>query len=280
MIQIQELSFSYPGKTALFQHLNLDICDGNIYGLLGKNGAGKTTLLKVITGLLFPKKGDCQVLETDPTRRLPSMLREIYFIPEIFYTPPITVREYEALYADFYPRFSPSDFRVHLQEFQLHPTDKLSALSYGQKKKFLIAFGLATRCRLLILDEPTNGLDIPSKSQFRKLLAASIDEHRTFIISTHQVRDIGNLIDPIIILDEGRIIFHHTIEKICQTLSVRLVREEPDPEQILFSEKTLGGYTVLETRGKSADNNIDIELLFNAIVTHPERIRTLFQREA
>jgi ABC-2 type transport system ATP-binding protein len=280
MIAIENLTFAYRQKPPLFNNLDLKLSDGNIYGLLGKNGAGKTTMLKIVSGLLFAQQGDCQVFSFSPPRRNPDMLQEIYFVPEEFYTPPLKISEYVAAYAPFYPRFDKQSFKDYLQTFELPANDRLTSLSYGQKKKFLVAFGLATNCRLLILDEPTNGLDIPSKSQFRKLLAAAINEDRIVIISTHQVRDIGNLIDPIVILDDGKIIFQQTVESIARKLLVKLQKEEPDQASALYAEKTLGGYLVITENDGSAESNLDIELLFNAVIGNQDRIRAIFKQEA
>jgi len=279
MIEISNLNFAYKNKPNLFSGLQLEISEGNIYGLLGKNGAGKTTLLKIISGLLFPRQGDCAVLGFNSSKRTPAMLQEIYFIPEEFYTPPLKIKEYVALYAPFYPQFDQNTLEQHIATFTLPGNERLTSMSYGQKKKFLIAFGLATNCKLLILDEPTNGLDIPSKSQFRKLLAASLDENRTIIISTHQVRDIGNLIDPIVILDEGNIIFDQSIDAISRKLAVNLQKDEPDPQAVLYSEKTLGGYVVIEENAGQSESNLDIELLFNAVINNQNRLSDLFARE-
>jgi len=280
MIELTNLSFAYKNKAPLFDRLSLKITEGNIYGLLGKNGAGKTTLLKIICGLLFPQQGSCDVLGFAPQKRSADMLRDIYFIPEEFYTPALKINEYVFLYAPFYPNFDPQVLENYIATFDLPTDEQLTSLSYGQKKKFLIAFGLATNSRLLILDEPTNGLDIPSKSQFRKLLAAAMDENRTIIISTHQVRDIGNLIDPIIILDNGKIIFNQTTESISRKLSVKLQKTEPDEAEVLYSEKTLGGYVVINENRDEADSNLDIELLFNAVINNQQHTGELFAREA
>ncbi|MBU4445117.1 ABC transporter ATP-binding protein [bacterium] len=280
MIKMTDLTFAYKNKPPLFSELNLQISDGNIYGLLGKNGAGKTTLLKIICGLLFPQKGTCSVLAFAPSGRIPEMLQEIYFIPEEIYTPPLKISEYLKLYAPFYPRFDHQSFGQYIKTFDLPRNDRLTSLSYGQKKKFLVAFGLATNCRLLILDEPTNGLDIPSKSQFRKLLAASLSEDRIIIISTHQVRDIGNLIDPIIILDGGNVIFNQSIDDISRKLAVRLQKTEPGKDDVLYSEKTLGGYVVIDENRGESESNLDIELLFNAVINNQQRMGELFTREA
>ncbi|MBD3392682.1 MAG: ATP-binding cassette domain-containing protein, partial [Chitinivibrionales bacterium] len=188
MVQINDLRFAYRGKKWLFDGLQLNLDGGNIYGLLGKNGAGKTTLLKIICGLLFADRGSSVVLGCNSRHRSPELLQELVFIPEEFHVPSLTAGAYRKYYGPLYPRFSSEDFASYLKEFGIRETERLSSLSYGNKKKFLIAFGLATNCRLLILDEPTNGLDIPSKSQFRKLVAGALADDRVFIISTHQVR--------------------------------------------------------------------------------------------
>lgn len=211
MLQIDKLFFQYENTATLFANLKLQLGVGNIYGLLGKNGAGKSTLLKIIAGLVFPREGSCQVLQHETRLRLPQLLQEIYFIPEEFYVPAVTVNAYVKLYAPFYPKFDAKILADALKEFDLVTNKKLTALSYGQKKKFLVAFGLATNCKLLLLDEPTNGLDIPSKSQFRKLLAGSLTEDKAIVIATHQVRDLENLIDTVIILDAGRIVAQQSV---------------------------------------------------------------------
>jgi len=280
MIELTNLSFAYKNKPPLFDRLSLQITEGNIYGLLGKNGAGKTTLLKIICGLLFQQKGNCSVLGLKPQNRSAEMLKDIYFIPEEFYTPALKINEYVRLFAPFYPNFDSHALENYIATFDLPTNERLTSLSYGQKKKFLIAFGLATNNRLLILDEPTNGLDIPSKSQFRKLLAAALDESRTIIISTHQVRDIGNLIDPIVILENGKIIFNQTTENISRKLSVKLQKTEPAEKDVLYSEKTLGGYVVINENRGETDSNLDIELLFNAVINNQQRMGELFTREA
>jgi ABC-2 type transport system ATP-binding protein len=281
MVEMKDLCFGY-GKEPLFSNLDLGLEAGNIYGLLGKNGAGKTTLLKLIAGLRSPQAGRCRTLGFSPPGRLPGMLEEIYLIPEEFYTPPLTMDGYAAIYAPFFPRFDRGLFADCRREFNLTSGKKLTAFSYGQKKKFLLAFGIASGCRLLLLDEPTNGLDIPSKSQFRRLLAAAVTEERLILISTHQVRDMENLIDPIIILDEGRIIYNRSLEETARHISIRLEQEAPDPDAatLLYSATVLGGYVaVRENRGRE-ESRIDLETLFNAVTANSDEIEALFEREA
>ncbi len=279
MVNIKKLSFEYKKDQNLFQNLTLDLEPGNIYGLLGKNGAGKTTLLKLVSGLLFPQSGKCEVLGFTPELRQPAFLRELYFIPEEFYLPPVKLDEFIKLYTPFYPRFDLDRFSEYRASFDLPDNGKLTSLSYGQKKKLLLAFGLATDCKLLILDEPTNGLDIPTKSQFRKLLAGSMNDDRTFVISTHQVRDMENLIDPVIILDEGQIIFQQNLGGVTDHLAVNLVPELPEDGEYLYSEKVLGGYAVMQKNTTGQDTKIDLELLFNAVINNRDKITELFGME-
>ncbi len=278
MIQIENLSFSYGQKRPLFKELNLSLPSGNIYGLLGKNGAGKSTLLKIISGLLFPTDGTLDVVGFRPKDRYPHFLNEIYLVTEEFHLPSIKIEQYLSLYSPFYPRFNRSLFDEYINEFKLPRDQKLNALSYGQKKNFLLSFGLATDCKLLILDEPTNGLDIPSKSQFRKIVANAIHEDRSFIISTHQIRDMENLIDPIIILDEGKIVFFENYETISKKLSITRQTELPNNNILVYAESYLGAYTVVTENKTMEETSMNLEILFNAIVNNKSKINEIFKR--
>ncbi|MDA3811121.1 MAG: ABC transporter ATP-binding protein [Spirochaetaceae bacterium] len=279
MIDIKNLYFKY-GKNELFKDLQLSVDSGNIYGLLGKNGAGKSTLLKIISGMLFVDKGSCLVKDNSSFKRLPHFLEDLYYLPEEFYLPPLKSSEYEIMFGELYPAFDKIKFREYLQEFDLDPdTDKrLSKFSLGQKKKYLLAFGLASGTSLLLLDEPTNGLDIPSKRQFRRLVSMAMSDKRTIIISTHQVKDVENLIDPVIILDNGIILFNQTMEKINKELTVS-VEKDSDPEA-LYTEETIGGYTTVSKNITGEEGEIDLEILFNTVVTSRDKVQKLFNGEA
>lgn len=278
MIQIRDLTFRYGRSAPLFDQLHLSLEAGNIYGLLGKNGAGKSTLMKIMAGLLFPQQGTVETMGFRPQERLPQFLQDTYFISEEFYLPSFVMEKFVDIYGPFYPRFSQELFGNYLEEFQLAKNQKLTSLSYGQKKKFLLAFGLATDSKLLILDEPTNGLDIPSKSQFRKVMANAIHEERSFVVSTHQVRDMENLIDPIIILDEGRIVFQETNEQISKRLSVKRLKGSEDKSKWLYHESSaLGDYTVVTENTNGEETRMNLELLFNAVIGNKEGINRLFK---
>src|SRR5918993_3353892 len=180
MIDIKNLHFSYK-NSKVFDNLNLQFQPGHIYGLLGKNGTGKSPLLKNIAGLLFPRQGTVTANGFIPGQRHPQFLRDVFMVPEEYYLPNISLASFIKNEAPFYPNFSKDQFNAYLQSFDVPLTSTLQNMSYGQKKKVLISFALATNTKILLMDEPTNGLDIISKSQFRKMLAESLDEERCII---------------------------------------------------------------------------------------------------
>jgi len=275
MVTVKSLDFGYRKGIKLFDSLNLSLEKGNIYGLFGVNGAGKTTLIRHIVGLLFPKGGEVLVNERVAQLRQVEMYQDIFVIPEEFELPSISVAKYTKIHAGFYPNFDNSTFESILKELDVNNGQNLEHLSYGQKKKFLIAFGIATNTGLLLMDEPTNGLDIPSKSQFRKIMAKYINESRCVLISTHQVRDLSSIIDHVIILDNGRIRFKESIPTIMEHLSFGLL---PDlNENVIYAEDVFGGKAAI-TFNKGKDTDIDFELLFNAVVKNADNINNAIQR--
>ena len=171
------------------------------------------------------------------------------------------------MYAPFYPQFDSVFFTQCCTEFELSMQSLLTEFSHGQKKKFLIAFALATRCPLLILDEPTNGLDIPSKAQFKKLLAAAITDQQLVLISTHQVYDVKNLIDAVLILEGGKAVINATLTELSQRFTFSHQLHEPEVGSCLYYEKQLGGYIVVTHNTSGIESEIDLEILFN-FITH------------
>lgn len=277
MITIKNLEFSYSKRTKLLSNLNLQLEAGRIHGLLGKNGEGKSTLLKLVSGLVFPKEGSIDVMGFLPQIRKPEMLQEIFFLPEELPHITLSIENYEKVYAPFYPNFSSEQFGGYLREFDVdNKKAMLSKLSHGQKKKVMIAFGLATNTKLLLMDEPTNGLDIPSKGQFRRMVAAGVDENRCLIISTHQVHDLDSLIDNIIVMEKHEIVFNQPIENITKKLLFRVGNRNENNENAIYSEDTLHGLYQVCKNTTDEDSKLDIELLFNAITTKTKEITQLF----
>lgn len=277
MIDIQNLSFHYKRSQPLYSGLNMALRSGNIYGLLGENGVGKTTLLKLVAGLLFPTEGQCRTFGFEAKKRLPAMLEKIYLLPETYALPKIKMGEYVQLYAPFYPRFDRQKLAAYVGEFGLSDAKKLSEFSQGQQKKWLIAFGLAANTELLLMDEPTNGLDIPSKSLFRRLMAEAMSDQKTVVISTHQVRDLENLIDPIIILEHNRVLLNHSMEEVAQKL--KFVLKEKPAENALYAEPALGGFWCVEPNEDGTESKVNVELLFNAAIRNKELFQHLFTQK-
>lgn len=279
MIYISDLSFGYTRKLLLYRNLTLSMDDGKIYGLLGKNGAGKSTLLKNITGTLFPTKGNITIDNMIPRKRLPSFLKTIYYIPEDLHIPPLTLKQYVNLFAVFYPLFNEDELHRYLKELDVVVPGKINALSFGQQKKFIIAFALACNTRVLLMDEPTNGLDIPSKTQFRKLIASIMDENRILIISTHQTRDLENLIDQVIIVDDGRLLMHASMEDITRKFYFETVNELPLNSKILYTEKHLRGLSIVRENTTGEDTRINLEHFFNGVTGKPALANEIYLTE-
>ncbi|MDP1727706.1 MAG: ABC transporter ATP-binding protein [Bacteroidota bacterium] len=276
MIEIKDLSFGYNKNKLLYKNLNLTLENGCIYGLLGKNGAGKSTLLKNIIGLLFPNSGEISVNGFKPKKRLPGFLESIYFIPEEVDVPPLSIKRYLNLFTPFYPKFDEKLFYEYLNDLEIESNIKLSSLSLGQQKKFIIAFALASNTQVLIMDEPTNGLDIPSKSWLRKLIASIVNEDRIIIISTHQVRDLDNLIDRVIVVDEGNLLLHASMFDIAQRLCFKTVTEANINEQVFYSEESMKGYSIVTKNTLQEDSKVNLEHLFNAVTRYGNEVKTLF----
>jgi ABC-2 type transport system ATP-binding protein len=276
MIDIQNLHFSYRRKK-VFDSLNLQFTPGHVYGLLGRNGTGKSTLLRNIAGLLFPKKGTISVDGSTPALRQPKFLQNIFLVPEEFYLPNISIADFLKHLAPFYSAFNYNQFEKFVKDFDIPADSTLQNMSYGQKKKVLISFALASGAKFLLMDEPTNGLDIMSKSQFRKVLAQALDEERCIIISTHQVKDLENLIDRITIIDEGKILFDQTVEEISKKLSFRFSFDDTESREAFYSESSLKGNVIVAPNYSGDESKIDLELLYKAIVTNGEKIKAVFK---
>ena len=278
MISISHVSFGYRGSgRELFRELSLEMPSGRIYGLLGRNGAGKTSLLKLLDGLQRGS-GEIRVFGNLSAGRLPQMLADLYVVPEELHTPALAISEHVNLYSPFYPRFDRSRMNGLLAEFGLPSNGMIGSLSYGQKKKYFLAFGLASGTRVLILDEPTNGLDIPSKTQFRNLLAQYRHPDRIIIISTHQVRDVDNLIDAVIVLENGTILFNEGIDRVADRLSFGVAPEAPP--SVIYSESVPGGVGYVSARNGNAASRVDLELLFNAVITRPDAVNMMCKEVA
>ncbi|MDL2304631.1 ATP-binding cassette domain-containing protein [Bacteroides sp. OttesenSCG-928-D19] len=277
MINAKEITFRYKKKT-VFNDLSLSFERGKVYGLLGKNGAGKSTLLYLMTGLLQPQKGHIYYNNENVSKRLPSVLSDMFIVPEEFLLPNIPLKKYMSINKPFYPKFDEEQLRKNLSLFELdnNLNINLGSLSMGQKKKVFMSFALATNTSILIMDEPTNGLDIPGKSQFKKFIASNMSDERTVIISTHQVQDIEKLIEHIVILDNNALLLDASATDICRNLYFVNGASEIDHENAIYTTTSFQGYNALLPNKGEEESVLNLETLFNAVLENPEIIKTLF----
>ena len=208
MIDISNVTFEYRKGKPVLKDFSLSFPQGGVYGLLGKNGTGKSTLLYLISGLLRPRHGEVRVDGMLSANRQPQMLREIFLVPEEYDLPSVSLKSYTRALKSFYPRFSDELLRKCIEVFDLEMDMQLGSLSMGQKKKVYMCVALATGTRVLLMDEPTNGLDILSKSQFRKAVVQGMEEDKTVLVSTHQVHDVERLLDHVTIINGNQVLMH------------------------------------------------------------------------
>ena len=279
MLSIQGLTFGYGSKKPIFENFSLELPKGQIVGLLGKNGTGKSTLLYLICGLLRARQGEILFEGINTQRRLPETLGNMYLVPEEFTLPAVSLNKYLKSNACFYPNFSHELLKQCLQDFDLDTDLNLGELSMGQKKKVFICFALATNTPLLLMDEPTNGLDIPSKSQFRKVIASGMTDEKSIIISTHQVRDIDRLLDHITLIDGTNVLLNHSVKEITDTLFFAEQSLNDPIDDAIFSQPNVSGNSVVFENKYQEDSPINLEVLFNAVLAKREKIQELFSKK-
>ena len=266
MIDIKDLKYKYAGsRRYVFSDFNLSMESNNIYGLLGKNGMGKSTLLYLISGLLRRNGGTISINGLDTINNRAEMLSEIFLVPEEFDLLPMSLEAYVKMNKPFYPNFSREVLESCLRDFELTPDINLKELSMGQKKKVYMSFALAANTKLLLMDEPTNGLDIPSKSQFRRVIANNMDEGRTMIISTHQVHDVESLLDHILILDHSELLLNASVSDICSKYSFGYRQVGEPTDDVLYAEPSVQGSAVITRKQtEEEETQLNLELLFDA----------------
>lgn len=282
MLKINDLSFHYgkgSSKYTVLSDYTLEIAPGSICGLLGRNGAGKTTLLYLIAGLLHPDNGSISFNGYAPDKRDVNFLNDIYIVPEEYSLPSVTLMEYVKAITPFYPKFDIEALRSHLETFELPMTVHLGSLSMGQKKRVIISFALACNTSLLLLDEPTNGLDIPGKRMFRKAVVNAMTDEKTIIVSTHQVRDVENILDHLVIIDKKGVILNSSTRDVSRSLHFSFTPNRMRAEQALMSLDVPGGYNIVEIqRPDMEESEINLETLFELATYSPEVLKDIIRQ--
>lgn len=277
MLQVENISFSYGRrKPEVLSDFSFSLEKGRVYGLLGKNGVGKSTLLYLMCGLLTPKHGRVLYHGVDTRRRLPETLRDVFLVPEEFDLPAVSLVQFVELNSPFYPNFSKEDMMTYLHLFEMDWNIHLGGLSMGQKKKVFMSFALATHTSLLLMDEPTNGLDIMAKSQFRKFIASGMSDERTIVISTHQVRDIDNVLDHVVIMNNSRVLLDESIVRVTERLAFVESDSPALAEEALYKLPSVQGNSLLLPNREGVETKLNLELLFGAVLANPEKIKELF----
>ena len=279
IMQVERIAFNYGWRQqkSVFSDFSLSLERGKVYGLLGLNGAGKSTLIYLMAGLLTPKSGRVTIDGCNVRDRLPSTLGNLFVVPEEFELPRMSLKEYATLNGALYPRFSYEDMLHNLEIFDINPEIKsLSSLSMGQKKKVLMSFAFATHTDLMLMDEPTNGLDIPGKSQFRRLVASEMSDNRTIVISTHQVRDIDRCIEHVVIIDNSKVLLDESVARITSKLQFVENGTATDAQSAIYSQPSVMGYSIVAPSNGGDETEINLETLFNATLGNRDKITEIF----
>ncbi len=262
MIRFQDVRFAYPLSTKVFDGLSFELEVGHVYGLLGLNGSGKTTLLHLLSGLLFATGGTVTVDGQSPAKRLPETLEQLFYMPDEFTLPARRLWKMVRSYAPFYPQFAEDVLFACLDAFGMGGDLQLDELSLGQRKKVMISFALASGCRHLLMDEPTDGLDIPSKQVFRQLVARYVCDGQMLVVSSHLVHDIAQLLDGLLILCPDGRLWQSEVSAV--TSRYRFETRASDAG-VRYAEPSAGGFRVITEASAGDETQMDLELLFNAV---------------
>ena len=275
MITIKKLGFSY-GDHVVLKDISMNLEEGRIYGLLGENGVGKTTLLTLLAGLKKVEDGTLEIDGQIPFNREPSFLSNIYYLPDEVPAPRRKAIDFAVDHGQYWNKFNAQKFSEIMTIFDTDQNQRMDQMSYGQLKKTFISFALACNTKYLFMDEPTNGLDIPSKAQFRKAVSKYTSDDSTLLISTHQARDLEAIIDPIIILDRRDVLLNASLDEIAEKLYFDY-SSDVDPEA-LYQEMVPGGNIQVVRNTTGAESKVNIEALFNAVLLHKNEIKEMFNK--
>lgn len=277
MIKMKNLNVGYSKDSPVLHDVNATLRAGSIYGLLGKNGSGKTTLLKTLSGVLFPKDGSVDVFGRSPAKRSSSTLMDMFYMPDEINMPALSTKAFVSSYTPFYPEFSCENFYSYLKTLDFDINVRLDKLSMGNRKKFLIAYALASGARFILMDEPTNGLDINSKKAFKRLLLSIDNTELIIVISTHLLHDIDELLSDVLILHDRQMLVNSSIDSIGQTFLFTSINLCDNP---IFVD----GLRAICLNEGNEDTDVDIELFYNALYEKEEFreviCETLLRKEA
>lgn len=269
MITLRDACCSYRKNEAALRDISCELHAG-IHLLMGANGAGKTTLMHLMAGLRYPSSGECLLDGRSLRLRLPSQLEKIqYFSPEMDF-PEATVEKMVERHGPFFPRFDPDLLARILEIFGISTRSRLASMSYGSAVKARIAYMLALKCDVLLLDEPTAGLDVVGREQFGRVLMEAVDESQTVVVSTHALDEFNPIYDSVMFMRDGRLLLHTTLERIARR--VAFVVAPGVPSDVIYWERVMGRcHCIVPALDTTLETTPDCALLYKALSSPSSR---------
>ena len=267
MIRLENITLGYGART-LLEGVTTRFEAGTLTALIGRNGAGKSTLIKLLAALLDPQQGTIEFNGVNVGTRGAELYSRMMVVPEEFELPKVTVEKFVRYTAPLYPSFNREQFDSYCKLLEVDIRQRFDRLSMGQRKKAYLSFALACNVELLLLDEPTNGLDITAKSALRSILASYADGGKSVIISTHQAHDIENLIDRVMLIDNGEIIINQSVYTLQQCFGFGVV----SGHNAIYSTQSVAGTVGIWAADNNEEGRFDLELLFNAATKAREQV--------
>ena len=264
MTELKDVWYWYEYGQTVIRDASAAVGDGRIYGLLGLNGAGKSTLLKLMAGLLFPKKGEILCGGENVADRKVETLQDVVFMPAEFELRNESLEKFVSLNSVFYPRFSRAVLDDCLKKFGIDPgTRSLEQLSLGNRHKFMLSFLLSLGAKLMLLDEPLNGMDLPSRGMFRKLLMRHLRDDQSVVVSTHVVSDVERIVSDVMVLRNDGTLFSASVDELSRRYSYGI---SSSAEDTVYAESCAEGYRVLRRNDDACESGIPMDMLFNAVI--------------
>lgn len=262
IIELNKVSLRYGKESPVLEELSLRMDGGGIVGLCAPNGVGKTSLLKMLMGLRYPTTGSLKVMGYDPTQRPTALLEQAYFLPADPNLPAWTPRKIGKVLGSFYPNFDPEIYQECIDDFQVDPDRVLSKLSFGQQRRVQLAFALGVRTPLLLLDEPTIGLDVNGKDQFRRSLIKATEAGQTVILATHLLNEVGPVLDQLLVLHQRQVWAHVNLEEANKIYSYHHSSYPPPEGTNSFGRRVPGGWHIVRADGGPSSAQPDLETLY------------------